>query len=378
MFSRDGRHSIDVCIGFTLTEAVVSGVYIWSLLKLLKFKSSVRQRRVMMDLIYVNVIAIAFDVLIVVLVYLNQLGLSHPIQTCSYALKLKLEFLVLNQLMAVAARGIKKQSWEETRYHHSSLGDAFSAEARRWNEKPSTPYSKPFGSSEGDSEVNYSSKQTSTAPTMEPTAAFPACKPRLHAGKQSMGKREDEIMADMKNHNFDASPDTNFEDLEQDTLTAPQHSYPKAALPSRQGAGSSNPRSQSGDINMTSSEDTLAASGDSPRVESPHLFTRNETKTDSNKLQSSMHSIRRNLSRGYRNLRSREPHEPQPQPQNSRPRERRQHQHIAWQRRHPSAKDAVDHSENEEENDVHVWDRRRGQTPQTAPWFGSEITESRV
>ena len=34
--------------------------------------------------------------------------------------KLKLEFMVLNQLMAVAARGIKKQSFAERRYHHPS------------------------------------------------------------------------------------------------------------------------------------------------------------------------------------------------------------------------------------------------------------------
>ena len=113
---------LDRCtqLGYTIAESVLSGIYIYSLIKLLNLKSSVRQRRVMMDLIYVNVIAIVLDVLTVVLVYLNQTGISHPIQTFSYILKLKLEFIVLNQLMAVAAKGLRKESFAERRYHRPS------------------------------------------------------------------------------------------------------------------------------------------------------------------------------------------------------------------------------------------------------------------
>lgn len=76
-----------------------------------------------MDLIYVNVIAVSLDVLTVVLVFLNQLGISHPVQTFSYILKLKLEFIALNQLMAVAARGLRKESFAERRYHHGPLSN---------------------------------------------------------------------------------------------------------------------------------------------------------------------------------------------------------------------------------------------------------------
>ena len=113
---------VDRCtqLGYTIAENIIGGIYIWSLVKLLNLKSSVRQRRVMTDLIYVNVIAVCLDILTVVLVFLNQTGISHPIQTFSYILKLKLEFMVLNQLMAVAARGTQKESFAERRYHHSS------------------------------------------------------------------------------------------------------------------------------------------------------------------------------------------------------------------------------------------------------------------
>ena len=114
---------VDRCtqIGYTVAESIISGIYIVSLAKLLSLKSNVRQRRVMTDFIYVVVIAISLDVTTVVLVYLNQTGISHPIQTFSYLLKLKLEFLVLNQLMAVAARGIQKENFAERRYHHPSI-----------------------------------------------------------------------------------------------------------------------------------------------------------------------------------------------------------------------------------------------------------------
>ncbi|KAG7007123.1 hypothetical protein G7Y79_00011g030210 [Physcia stellaris] len=125
-------------IGFTIVECIISGIYIYSLFNLLHTKSSVRQRRVMIDLIYVNVIVIVFDVLQVVMVYLNQLGISHPIQTFSYILKLRLEFVVLNQLMAVAARGLRRETFADRRYHHSSTEDAFSAELKNFEEsKPS-------------------------------------------------------------------------------------------------------------------------------------------------------------------------------------------------------------------------------------------------
>ena len=142
------EHSIT---GYTLVELILSGIYVWSLLGLLKLKSSIRQRRVMLDLIWVNVIIVLFDILVVILLYLNRVGISHPIQTFSYALKLKLEFVVLNQLMAVAARGLQRESFEERRYHHSSSHDAFSAECRQWNEKrPSDPQQKQPERSDSD------------------------------------------------------------------------------------------------------------------------------------------------------------------------------------------------------------------------------------
>ena len=135
-------------IYYIIVEAIVSGVYIRSLLGLLYLKSSVRQRRVMIDLIYANIIILAFDLLTVILVYLNQLGLSHPIQSFSYMFKLRLEFLVLNQLMSVAARGLNRETFAEKRYHHKSQNDTFSSELRRWGVQEPPPTEQKSGSLE--------------------------------------------------------------------------------------------------------------------------------------------------------------------------------------------------------------------------------------
>ncbi|MCJ1267275.1 hypothetical protein MMC22_007160 [Lobaria immixta] len=137
-------------IGYTITESTISGLYIWSLLRLLRLKTNVRQRRVMLDLIYVNVVVIAFDILEVVFVYTNQLGISHPIQSFSYILKLRLEFVVLNQLMAVAARGLRRQSFHVKRYHHPSTREGLSSYGPA-SQQTEIPHLARKGNSSGDS-----------------------------------------------------------------------------------------------------------------------------------------------------------------------------------------------------------------------------------
>ncbi|MCJ1458577.1 hypothetical protein MMC28_008950 [Mycoblastus sanguinarius] len=150
-------------IGFSLVEFALSVVYIWSLIGLLNLKSSIRQRRVMLDLIYVNVAAICLDIIVVILVFLNQLGLSHPIQNFSYMLKLKLEFIVLNQLMAVAARGLQKETFAERRYHHPSTAD--DSKASKPDEKSSDVLSNQSQTTSDSTETSPTYPQELVIPT---------------------------------------------------------------------------------------------------------------------------------------------------------------------------------------------------------------------
>ncbi|KAL8810406.1 MAG: hypothetical protein Q9223_007762 [Gallowayella weberi] len=106
-------------LAFSTMEVIISGIYLYCLARLLRAKPSVRQRRVMQDLLYVLLLVISLDIINIILVFVNRIGLSHPIQTFSYTLKFRFEFLVLNQLMAVAARGLQRETFGERRYHDS-------------------------------------------------------------------------------------------------------------------------------------------------------------------------------------------------------------------------------------------------------------------
>ena len=146
----------------------------------------------MLDLIWVNVIIVLFDVLVVILLYLNRVGISHPIQTFSYALKLKLEFVVLNQLMAVAARGLQRESFEERRYHHSSAQDAFSAECRQWNEK------RPSDPQQAQQEHNDSDHDTPQMSLLADSDQLTVPKPILSRGNQPL--RQSSTESDFDGH----------------------------------------------------------------------------------------------------------------------------------------------------------------------------------
>ncbi|KAL8804450.1 MAG: hypothetical protein Q9182_002555 [Xanthomendoza sp. 2 TL-2023] len=106
-------------LAFSIMEVIISGIYLYCLARLLQAKPSVRQRRVMLDLLNVLLLVVSLDIINIILVFVNRIGLSHPIQTFSYTLKFRLEFLVLNQLMAVAARGLQRETFGERRYHES-------------------------------------------------------------------------------------------------------------------------------------------------------------------------------------------------------------------------------------------------------------------
>ncbi|KAL8769881.1 MAG: hypothetical protein Q9209_004319 [Squamulea sp. 1 TL-2023] len=93
---------------------------------LLRTKSNLRLQRVIVDLIYVLVVVITLDVINIISVFVDRIELNHPIQTFSYTLTLWMEFLVLNQLMAVAAQGLHRDTFGERRYHTREAAHDFS------------------------------------------------------------------------------------------------------------------------------------------------------------------------------------------------------------------------------------------------------------
>ena len=87
---------------FCIQEFIISGVYVWSTLRLLRPVYHGRTRKVMMQLIWINLIIIGMDVCLLVMEYSNIYDIEATLKAMVYSIKLKLEFAVLNQLMTLA------------------------------------------------------------------------------------------------------------------------------------------------------------------------------------------------------------------------------------------------------------------------------------
>lgn len=87
-----------------LQESSLSILYIWGTVKILSPNDKINIRRVKWDLIAISSFTIATDLVNVILTYTNEHYAKEPIQNFSYAFKLRVEFVVLNQLMAVTSQ----------------------------------------------------------------------------------------------------------------------------------------------------------------------------------------------------------------------------------------------------------------------------------
>ena len=286
----------------------------------------------MRDLIYVNVILVLFDILVVILLYLNQTGISHPIQTFSYALKLKLEFVVLNQLMAVAARGLRKETFEEQRYHHSNTYDAFSAECRRWDERTPSDQREKRGDSDHDALGEYLSIDSTQLSVPEPV---------LSRGSQS--HRQTTTDDELYDHNRikeslpgierDRSPE-NF--LEDDSASSqPEEREEKRIHPSQACSG-----------------ETLRPHEKSLPEDSPfHMKTQRLREAERRAVRSMRHPLGQDESEDVGT--------------------RRQPMKATIKRHNPGRRPNSD-GDDEEEIGVHMWEKN-GKVKLETPWFKSKV-----
>ena len=87
---------------FCIQEFIISGIYVYSTIRLLRPVYHGRTRKVMMQLIWINMIIIAMDVLLLAMEYGRNYEIEATLKAMVYIIKLKLEFAVLNQLMTLA------------------------------------------------------------------------------------------------------------------------------------------------------------------------------------------------------------------------------------------------------------------------------------
>ena len=87
---------------FCIQEFIISGVYVWATISLLRPVYHGRTRKVMTQLIWINLIIIAMDICLLAMEYKNIYDIEATLKAMVYSIKLKLEFAVLNQLMTLA------------------------------------------------------------------------------------------------------------------------------------------------------------------------------------------------------------------------------------------------------------------------------------
>lgn len=92
-------------IVFTLQELVISIIYIRAALKMLMPNDPVETRHTKKILVYLNVLCIVLEIAFVCEVYSGEWVYKTGTQSLAYAIKLTIEFVVLNKLMDVYRNG---------------------------------------------------------------------------------------------------------------------------------------------------------------------------------------------------------------------------------------------------------------------------------
>ena len=92
--------------GFCIQEFIISTIYIVSTVRMLGAIYHSMTRKVMFQLIAINALCIGMDIVLIGLEYTNNYVGEASIKPMIYAIKLKLEFAVLNQLMGLTKAGL--------------------------------------------------------------------------------------------------------------------------------------------------------------------------------------------------------------------------------------------------------------------------------
>lgn len=147
--------------GFCVQEFIIGTIYLYSTTRLLGATYHNLSKKVMTELIIINCICIGMDIVLICLEYTNQYIGEASMKPMIYAIKLKLEFTVLNQLKGLAKSSLTEgHRWEggqnnelKDRYafndleRKSKLGTQTSARAVRYSTgpRPDGPYPEPNG-----------------------------------------------------------------------------------------------------------------------------------------------------------------------------------------------------------------------------------------
>lgn len=118
---------------FFLQEAIISGIYVYQTLRLLRSQGNIRRqsRRVMTHLIIVNIIIIALDVTLLAVEYAGLYDIQVTYKVMVYSIKLKMEFDILNQLVSLFQGRSNEDSTDPRSQTYGHRGSELASSSRR-------------------------------------------------------------------------------------------------------------------------------------------------------------------------------------------------------------------------------------------------------
>ncbi|KAF3387122.1 hypothetical protein F1880_001386 [Penicillium rolfsii] len=99
-------------VGFSIQELIISGIYIWETVKLLRLRPRGRPSGILHQLLAINIIILLLDVAIVVIEYVGYYAIQVMFKPVAYSIKLKLEYAILGKLVAIA-QGVQTYNDDE-------------------------------------------------------------------------------------------------------------------------------------------------------------------------------------------------------------------------------------------------------------------------
>lgn len=109
-------------MAFSIQETIISAIYIYHTLKYLRLSFKKNTRKTISLLIWIQIIVILCDVIVITLDYCEYFTLKAVLHSFVYAFKLQLEFVILNDVKAMAQRGVLTPSATE-QVHFESDGE---------------------------------------------------------------------------------------------------------------------------------------------------------------------------------------------------------------------------------------------------------------
>jgi hypothetical protein len=91
--------------GFCIQETIISGLYMWKTIQLLKILATPEARRTMWQLLIINMIIILMDVGLLAIEYRNLRVDEQVFKGAFYSIKVKLEYAILGKLVQIAQGG---------------------------------------------------------------------------------------------------------------------------------------------------------------------------------------------------------------------------------------------------------------------------------